>query len=597
MKKLMIILSCFLGLMINLFTFAQSPVRQANTTTQLTADEYLQLAAAALPPRQQAYQVLAAQRLYRENNLQRAQQIIDSINSNNLPQDISFQKTLLNSKILLANDKPQEALNKIESVKPPTSLSASDKANYHETLANIHAQLGHVFKVVFERNILNDFLSNPEAQQQNQMIIWNQIQTLPPEKLKMWLSEPLSPNMKGWLSLANIVHEFSKNPPQLENSLSQWRSQFPQHPGNIIQVKATQNQQAQKIYLLLPLSGKFAESSKAIRDGFLSSYAYANENRVTNSVSVNVIDTSNGNIADHYQRATKEGANFIVGPLTKTDITELSKTQKFEVPTLALSEVSGLVAPNLFHIGLSQHEEAAQVASHALQEGYRNAIIISPKTDWGLSIANQFKSRWQYEGGNIVDHLAFEDNESLSENIRKLLRVDRSETREKELHKLLNKNLRFVPRRRQDVDMIFLVANSEQARNIMPSLKFYYANNLPVYATSTIYKGIPEKDLDGDLDQIKFVEMPWVLNNLPQELQNIQQKTKSLAGNTYNKNPKLYALGVDAYLLSNKIANSNSFPHLNIEGATGKLYLDANRHVYRELSWTQMRNGQPVLLH
>ncbi len=596
MKKLTIILACFLGLMINLSTYAQNPERRENSVT-LSAEEYLQLAAAALPPRQQSYQLRAAQQLYRENNLKRAQQIVDSINSNNLPQEIYFQKSFLSAKILLANQKPQEALNKIDALKPPASLTRRERANYHETLADIHAQLGHVFRTIHERNILDDLLTNNDARLHNQMMIWNQVQTLPAEKLNAWLSDPLSPNMRGWLSLAKIVHIANRNPNQFEANLSQWRAQFPQHPGNLIQFKIAYNQQPQKIYLLLPLSGKFAESSRAIRDGFMSSYTYATQHQNSTPISVNVVDTTTGNIADHYQRATQEGASFIVGPLTKTDITELSKAKKLDVPTLALSEISGLVVPNLFHIGLSQHEEATQVASRAFQEGHRNAIIISPKTEWGLSIANQFKSRWQNDGGNIVDHLAFEDNENLSDDIRKLLRVDTSESRERELHKLLNKNLRFVPRRRQDVDMIFLVANSNQARNIMPSLKFYYANNLPVFATSTIYRGVPETDLDGDLDQIKFVEMPWVLNNLSQDLQNIQQQTKLVAGNSYNKNPKLYALGVDAYFLSNKIAQTNSFPHLNIEGATGKLYLDTNRHVYRELSWTQMRNGQPVLLH
>ncbi|MCB7372839.1 hypothetical protein LI003_23380, partial [Bacteroides caccae] len=55
-----------------------------------------------------------------------------------------------------------------------------------------------------------------EARQRNQMMIWNQIQTLPSEKLNGWLSEPISPNMRGWLSLAKIVHQANKNPNQFE---------------------------------------------------------------------------------------------------------------------------------------------------------------------------------------------------------------------------------------------------------------------------------------------------------------------------------------------------------------------------------------------
>src|SRR5205823_5983563 len=75
-----------------------------------------------------------------------------------------------------------------------------------------------------------------------------------------------------------------------------------------------------------------------------------------------------------------------------------------------------------------------------------------------------------------------------------------------------NKAVPSAQKRRQDADMIFMIAPPEYARQIKPLLNYYYAGNLPIYATSHVYQGIPNAALDNDLNGIQFCDMPWTIN-------------------------------------------------------------------------------------
>ncbi|WP_280522018.1 penicillin-binding protein activator [Candidatus Coxiella mudrowiae] len=73
----------------------------------------------------------------------------------------------------------------------------------------------------------------------------------------------------------------------------------------------------------------------------------------------------------------------------------------------------------------------------------------------------------------------------------------------------MNLNNKIRQCRREDFDTIFLVANSRQERQIIPLLRFYYADDVSIYATSAIYS--PSVIIDYDLDGMIFDDMPWVL--------------------------------------------------------------------------------------
>src|SRR3989338_6374254 len=90
----------------------------------------------------------------------------------------------------------------------------------------------------------------------------------------------------------------------------------------------------QHIALLLPLSGPLSPYATAIRNGFFTAY-YEQKNRTGTAPSISVMDTTGQPIQTVYKTAVAQGADFIVGPLDKTNVTALVNTQVLPVPVLA----------------------------------------------------------------------------------------------------------------------------------------------------------------------------------------------------------------------------------------------------------------------
>jgi outer membrane PBP1 activator LpoA protein len=360
----------------------------------------------------------------------------------------------------------------------------------------------------------------------------------------------------------------------------------------------TTSNQPRKITLLVPLHGNLAGSGEAICDGFLAAYYYSLQHEGSDS-SIEIIDTSQGDIKALYSNAVTNGADFIVGPLTKQNVQAIAGQKSLPVTTLALNTISNYNITNLFQFGLSSQDEALQVVKRAWAEHPGKALIIAPDNDWGQNMASTLQNTWQSFPGTITATLFYDDQTSLNKQIQHILNVDLSQNNATTLRKILWKEFKFIPRRRQDIDVILLIAPPKQARQIRPLLQFYFAGDLPIYSTSMVYSGIPQPHLDRDLDGIIFCDMPWVLRDvttLPQILPILRDEITKLWPNSYKRYTRLYALGIDAYYLMLNLNKLMQYPYNGIAGATGIFYIDNYQHIYRQLDWAQIRDGIPYPL-
>jgi outer membrane PBP1 activator LpoA protein len=357
--------------------------------------------------------------------------------------------------------------------------------------------------------------------------------------------------------------------------------------------------QPQKIALLLPLQGQYAASAQAIRNGFLAAYYYDKQNN-SSVPDVVVLDTSMQNVRSVYDQAVAQGANFVVGPLTKDQVSELASSSNLPVPTLALNslDTNQAVPNNMYFFGLSPRDEAIQAAEKASQDGHHNAIVIAPATPWGQGVASAFTQRWQSLGGTVVGNLAFTHEQNLSTDIGNLLQVDKSVRSSQGFKKAIKDKVPLNQLHRQDFDMVFIVASPSQARLIRPLLKFYFAGNIAEYATSSVYSGRPSPMHDRDLDGIMFCDMPWTLDDngqLSPNLAAIKSRIIALWPSSYQSYPKLYAMGIDAYNLVQNFNRLGSSSQSALPGATGNLYISGSHEISRQLPWARMQNGVPVL--
>lgn len=353
----------------------------------------------------------------------------------------------------------------------------------------------------------------------------------------------------------------------------------------------------ERIALLLPLNGPYGDSSKAIRNGFLAAY-YQSLAEDPTPPTIRIVDTSSGDIVGLYKQAVAEGAKIIVGPLSKDEGSKLVQAGQLAVPTIFLNTLPGAPAvDHLYQLSLSPEDEIKQVADKAWQDGKKNVAVIIPASSWGQRISQVFLTEWQKLGGKTVGAMYYNTPEQLSSQVAQLLHVDESEKRAKSLQHLLQQTkMRTIPYRRQDVDAIILVANPEFARELRPLLSFYYAGKIPVYATSHIYSGTVNTQLDQDLEGVMFCDIPWEIDaeGLSPSLQAVLKSIQTTWAQASKTQPQFFALGVDGYRLARQLAGGNLAAET--AGAIGHLTLQDNRVWYRELPWAKMVQGQPQLL-
>lgn len=426
---------------------------------------------------------------------------------------------------------------------------------------------------------------NPAFWQGSPDSIWAKLQQIPLEKLQH--QQTTNPEDIAWIKLATISKRYSINTPELVHALLAWRKAYPNHPGNtLIPDDATLNNillqtPPKRIALLLPLSGKLAGLGLATRNGFMN--AYNTEAAKTGYVQTIVsYDTTNRNLNSVYQEAVQQGANIIIGPLTKEDVKQLANQMHFTAPTIALnySDVGfGALPTNLYEFGLSPHDEAKQVADRAFDAGHKHALIIAPQTEWGQSVAKTLLARWGADGGSVADTYYFLPNANLANEIPRLLHIDPSLDREK-THQAGDKAT-LEQQRRQDFDVVFLLAPPSAARQIVPLLRYYYVNNTAIYATSVVYSGARQPQKDADLNGVQFCDIPWILSHYGAASSDSEATTT-----------RLYAVGADAYRLSRNISRFTALSHFPLYGATGAITLTPQQQFYRRLAWTQFHAGQ-----
>lgn len=578
-----------------------SQKRESTVPSDLTAEQYLNMAATADPLKKSLYEMAAANKLIKQQKASQAKQILSTIDTNLSPEQ-QAQKQLLQARLSLLNAQPQTALAILQNLLASNvSLPQTQQVSLYQLLANTYETLGNTLASIQSRMTLSQLLGDKQAKRLNDIAIWHTLQAQSPNQLEQLQSQVQANGERGWITLALITRTAS-SPNALVTALRRWEADYPNHealsllPPNIT-AAATAPSKTKMIALLLPLHGRYGADGTAIKNGFLAAY-YAAQKHAINLPKLKIYDTSSQPIDTVYDTALNNGANFVIGPLLKQNIQQLANDSKLRVPTLALNTLADL-QPNhhLYQFGLSPIDEAVQAANRASQAGYQHAIIIATNNDWGKTLTKVFSAAWQKKNGTIVDTLQTQGTSHLSSSIRKLLNIDTVNKEYRHLKVILHTPIRFIPRRREDIDFIYMIEQPNIARQIVPLLKYYFANNIPVYSVSQIYSGHNHTSVDRDLDGVTFCDMPWVLNpQQSKQMQNLRQQIKMVWPTSYEHHPKLYALGIDSYLILTKLPQLKALPQFGIAGATGELYLDQSQHIFRRLLWAQFKNGSPVLL-
>jgi outer membrane PBP1 activator LpoA protein len=396
-------------------------------------------------------------------------------------------------------------------------------------------------------------------------VIWEKLLHTPYPKL-IYLQHQQDiiqyPTKKAWIQLALIAKQNNLSTTQLVKKLLHWRRHYPTHPANQllpddqIFMQLYNLPPPKQIAVLLPENGIYKNASHAIREGFLHAY-YKNLLR-SNKQNLKFYDTSQSkNIIALYQKALSEGADFVIGPLIKNNVQQLLRTNSFTQPTLALNytdEVYHSIPPHFYEFGLLPEDEPIQMAEHAKQAGYEQALIIAPQNEWGKRLVRALTTRWKTLGGSILNTWFFNPKTHFVQEITNSLQSNPLIE--------INAETKFS-KTQNNKRVIFLFSSGIHAYTIIPLLREHYLNIIPIYTTSSIYSIPINHEYARYMNGVMICDISRKKTILPAE--------------------RLYAIGQDAYQISQALPRLIHLSPFPIDGVTGTLTLSSQHQIHRHL--------------
>ncbi|MDX1803714.1 MAG: penicillin-binding protein activator [Alcanivorax sp.] len=523
-----------------------------------------------------------------------ASQLLDTLDPATLNSEQRFQWLLLGGRAQLSQQQPQACLDRLAQHQDSIDqFSAQQQAQLDLLRADAMAMNGDLLESLQQRVAAHPLLSDDDKAYNHRMI-WQLLMQLPSQKLAHAIDNS-SGDLRGWLTLAQLyrdpVADLDTQMARLNNWAAQWRT----HPAVVDvpdMMKALQNaaqHRPNQVAVLLPLSGPLANAGKALQEGMMTAYSQRH-NKQDHTPKLRFYDSNVDDVVGLYNRAVTDGADFVLGPLSKERATQIAdQGGSLPVTTLALNYIDEQKVPdNFFQFGLAPEDEARQVAREGAREGIQQAGMLYPRGDWGKRVSQAFAQEWQKLGGTITVSQDYKSDTSIGDTVKQMLLVAQSDERGKEISRFTNLDVEFAPRRRQDMGFLFLVANPNQGRQIKPALNFHYAKDLPVYSTALIYSGEPNPRRDRDLDGIRFVDMPWILGDQDTALHQAADKEWPQGHERYER---LFAMGIDAYRLQGRLYLLSTLRGSQLPGVTGRLTM-ANQRIVRHLNWAVFMDGE-----
>jgi outer membrane PBP1 activator LpoA protein len=434
----------------------------------------------------------------------------------------------------------------------------------------------------------------------NRSRLWQGLLVSRPQVLRSAAEQSLDPLVRGWLTIGSLAASTGQQGVGWNNGVVRWRTENPDHPANMIlgDLELPEHlllDYPRQIALLLPLSGGNASLGRTIQNGFLGAY-FATASGLDDRQSIRIYDVlAEGGASAAYASAIADGAEFVVGPLLKSSVTELANDILVPVPVLTLNNLPDdtLAPPGLYQFSLAPEDEAMSAAQRALSDGYGRGVALVPNNAWGRRLLTSFTAEFEGLGGTLLDYRTYTPGkQDFSNEIENLMGLTGSVNRYQRLRANIGGALQFDPRRRQDTEFIFLATDAAAGRLLKAQLKFHYSGDIPVYSTSSVnaFDGRSNADLNG----IMFADTPWTIDPQPW----IEHLPAQFAEHwpEERRRTRLHAMGYDAYNLIASLYAARGGNMDELDGVTGTLFLDANGRIHRRLAWAQFQRGEAVAL-
>lgn len=342
--------------------------------------------------------------------------------------------------------------------------------------------------------------------------VWSTLKQLPPKTLAQLQAQAETDQnieMLDWLALVEATQQRPIWQKQSLRDLAEFNTGafYNEHLLAQLQTRLEHPVPVKHVAVLLPFSGQYANISEQIRDGILKNHFAHQRDTI-----IRFYDSSDlNNLQQTYLNAVHQGAEWVIGPLTKE-----------AVETLAALKPNNLIALN--HVDQSQvkqfnfksESEAFQINQKLQYNNMKRIGILTSTANSDAALASQIAGDWKQTKGHVAVLKSYPTkNPNLRKALGSVINETNSQARKNNLYWLFREKIEFTPRTRQDLDAIVLVGNTRRLGVFKPQFKFFELD-LPIYGTSKITPAQLDKTpANRDLSDLIFPTMPAALKPTP----------------------------------------------------------------------------------
>lgn len=551
----------------------------------LDGQSYLDLASQASGADRIRYQLLAAQAFLSAQNSSSARFVLEQIPLEQATSEQRGQYHLLLAGLLASENHWEEALSELQQ---PTAHFAN-RADWYRISGQVQAALGNFEAAASDLSqctLLQPEVADPDPQSKPacQQQLWHLLLEMPRDRLERMQSADA--HLNSWSELASILRK-TTGPLELQRqAIDRWLDTHPDLapslPTEAWYLLTAELDVPMRIALLLPQSGPLMEAGEAVLDGILSAQ-FDLQAAGFATPSLTIFDTESLALADLLAQHQLEPFDLALGPLDSARVQALAKDLPPDLPMLALNRVESQTESLRTGVSLAVETEASQAARQARQLGMERALILVQDSNYGERAANAFSQQMvQQDSGSLAGLVRVSDPTALTRSMEQAFHIDQSEIRRQQLQTLLGKRLEFSPRRRQDVDVIFLASSSSLARQVGPTLAFVFAEEVPVLATSLVYDNRANAEANRDLEGVSFLAPNWLLE---------QSHPLPVDTDRSSDLERLEALGLDSFFLARRLTYLLQTGS-DYQGLLADWQLGEDGNFFRTMEWVNIEGTE-----
>ncbi|WP_145589305.1 penicillin-binding protein activator [Yersinia rochesterensis] len=622
----------------------QTPPVNIQDEASANSDYYLQQLQQSSDDNKADWQLLAIRAQLREGKVPQAAELLGT-----LPADLNDtqrqEQQLLTAELLVAqknNPAAADVLAKLDAGK----FSANQQVRFYQAL--IAANQGKATLPLVRAFIAQEPLLSDKAHQDNIDGTWQALAQLTPQELNNIVINADENVLQGWLDLLHVYQDNKQDPDMLKAGIKDWQNRYPQNPAAknlptaLTQISNFSQASTAKIALLLPLSGPAQVFADAIQQGFTAAQNGLPVNAptpvepdatastptdaaatpvtdvaapipapvpvATSNAQVKIYDTTTQPIAALLAQAQQDGATLVVGPLLKPEVEQLSATPStLNILALNQPEVS-TNSPNICYFALSPEDEARDAAHHLWSQEKRMPLLLTPRGALGDRIAKAFAEEWQKQGGQTVLQQNFGSTAELKQAINsgagirltgQPISVSSAPAAAPASVTIAGLTIPAPPVDAPvvstavggNIDAVYIIATPAELTLIKPMIDMATSTRSKpaLFASSRSYQAGAGPDYRLEMEGIQFSDIPLMAGSNPA----LMQQAAAKYANDYSL-VRLYAMGIDAWTLSNHFAEMRQIPGFQVSGTTGDLTASADCVITRKLPWLQYRQGMVV---